>query len=340
MKRLAFMFLFCLFTTLSLSAATCTQTGFVRDGINMTAAVINPTSTVTGTVDARTCNIGVYISNVDAKIDIADISGANYFGVVVDGDSGSPSASITNSNIHDIGETPLNGTQHGVGIYFRSFFLTGSASGTISNNTFTNYQKGGIVANGQGVNVAITDNVVTGQGPVDYIAQNGIQVGYSASGSIMRNTVTGNNYTGPNNASSGGILVVGGAGYGTCPDGNVCPYTVNTRIIQNTMSGNDVGVWLSNVDASFDPPASATNIKVVNNVLSNIFLNNISGCSPPYAGVGYQAGVSDQGNNDKIITNTISGIGYSNNNNGTCGTFSIDATVTNKAKVHANAISL
>ena len=254
----------------------------------------------------------------------------------VNGDVGSPSASITNSKIHDIGEMPLNGDQHGVGIYFRSFFLTGSASGTISNDTFTNYQKGGIVANGQGVNVAITDNVVTGQGPVPYIAQNGIQVGYGASASVMRNTVTGNDYTGANNASSGGILVVGGAGYGTCPDGNPCPYTVNTRIIQNTATGNDVGVWLSNADASFNPSTSATNIKVVNNVLSNNLFSNVSGCGYP---LGYQAGVSDEGNNDKIIANSISGAGYSDTGSGDCGTFSIDTMVAARAKVHANTIA-
>jgi hypothetical protein len=38
---------------------SCTPTGFFRDGINMTAALINPTS-VTGTVNATGCNIGVY----------------------------------------------------------------------------------------------------------------------------------------------------------------------------------------------------------------------------------------------------------------------------------------
>ena len=315
--------------------AACTATGFFRDGINMTAALINPTSKVTGKIDATGCNIGVYIDGVDATIDAAEIFGANYFGVVVNGDGGSPSASITNSKIHDIGESPLNGTQHGVGIYFRSFFLTGSASGTISNDTFTNYQKGGIVANGQGVNIAITDNVVTGQGRVTYIAQNGIQVGYGASASVMRNTVTGNAYSGINNASSGGILVVGGAGYGACPDGNPCPYPVNTRIIQNTVSESDVGVYLSNLDVNFNPPATATNIKTVNNVLTNSLFSNVSGCNFP---VGYQAGVSDVGNNDKIINNSISGLGYADVNAAGCGTFSIDATFTARAKVHANTI--
>ncbi len=336
-----------LFTTPLTAQVTssCTPTGFYRDGINLTAAVINPTNAITGQIDATGCNIGVYIDKGAAIIDTAEIFGANYYGVVVNGDSGSPSASITNSNIHDIGESPLNGDQHGVGIYFRSFSITGSASGTISNDTFTNYQKGGIVANGEGVNVTITDNVVTGQGEVTYIAQNGIQVGYGANASVMRNTVTGNEYTGENNASSGGIVVVGGALYGDCPDGLSdggtvpCPYTVNTRIVQNTVRQNDVGVYLSNADAGFGLPASATNIKVVNNVLSKLDVSNISGCLYPNP---YQAGVSDVGNNDKIIANSISGSGYADNNastSTTCsGTYSIDATWTARAKVHANTI--
>jgi hypothetical protein len=150
----------------------------------------------------------------------------------------------------------------------------------------------------------------------------------------MRNTVTGNAYTGDNNASSRGIIVVGGPGYPNCPDGP-CQYTVNTRIIQNTVRESDVGVWLSNVDASFNPPASATNIKVVNNVLSNLLSTNISGCGSGE----YQAGISDVGNNDKIVTNSISGFGYANTGTAGCGTFSIDTTVAARAKVHANTIA-
>src|SRR4051812_37366334 len=40
--------------------ATCTPTGYIRDSINMTAALINPVGTVSGDVDATGCNVGVY----------------------------------------------------------------------------------------------------------------------------------------------------------------------------------------------------------------------------------------------------------------------------------------
>ena len=328
--------------TCTILAAQCTPTGFYRDGINMTALLINP-PTVTGDVDASGCNIAVYYDQSLAvpkgTIDTANIHGANYFGVLVNGDAGSVAVNITDSTITQIGETPFNGTQHGVAIYYRAFFPQGSANGTISGNTISDYQKGAIVANGRGTNVSITENIVNGLGPVPFIAQNGIQVGYGASASVMHNTVSGNSYTGDNFADSGGIIAVGGAGYGECPDGNACPYTTGTRIMDNTVLNNDVGIWLTNVDASFDPPATPTNIKAVNNMVKSDAVNNVGGFGP---NVGYQAGIADQGYNDKLINNTISGAGYDPASAGgsTPYIYSIDAdpAYTNNAKVHANSV--
>lgn len=188
------------------AGVTCTPTGFSRDGINLTAALFNPSGAVTGDVDATTCNIGVYYSG-NGTINGANIHGANYFGVVVNGGS----VDITDSSIHDIGETPFNGTQHGVAIYYA---YGSSSSGTISGNTIWNYQKGGIVANGTGTSVTITHNMVKGFGPVAFIAQNGIQVGWGAVGRVTGNTVTGNSYTGPGWSSCGLLFYQAGGGLG------------------------------------------------------------------------------------------------------------------------------
>lgn len=146
----------------------------------MTAALVNPVSPVTGLLDATTCNIGVYFGpGATGTVAGADIHGANYFGVVNDGGA----VNISNSSIHDIGETPLNGSQHGVGIYFT---YSNGGTGTISGNTISNYQKGGIVVNGIHASASIQNNTVTGQGPVAYIAQNGIQVGYGAEATVTK----------------------------------------------------------------------------------------------------------------------------------------------------------
>ncbi len=97
--------------------------------------------------------------------------------------------------------------------------------------------------------------------------------------------------------------------------------------MQNTVTENDVGVWLSQLNSDFSAPATATNNKVVNNSISKASETNFT----------YQAGVSDVGNNDKIISNTITGAGYDPATDPGV-TFSVDAdpSFTNRAKVHAN----
>jgi hypothetical protein len=95
-----------------------------------------------------------------------------------------------------------------------------------------------------------------------------------------------------------------------------------------SLSVNDVGIYVSELDENCNAPATQTNIKVVNNTLSNPAVTN---------GFIYQAGVSDQGNNDKIVANSISGAGY-DPNSVPGSTFAVDAdpAFTNRAKVHAN----
>lgn len=208
-------------------AATCYPTTFFRDGFYLTAAQIG--GDVTGTLDATGCNIGIYYNSSSGNVTTgAEIFGANYFGVVVDG----ASVNVSNSSVHNIGENPFNGTQHGVDVYY-----TNGASGTIDSNTVTKYQKGGIVVNGIGTSATVTNNTVIGLGPVDFIAQNGIQVSRGAGGVVRGNSVSGNFYTGtvgvgPNPGgqnppgweyTSGGILLYQAG---------------DVQVAQNKLSGN------------------------------------------------------------------------------------------------------
>ena len=127
----------------------------------------------------------------------ADISGANYYGVVV---NGVRSVNVTSSQIHDIGENPFNGAQHGHAI----FYING-ASGTISGNKVSDFQKNGIKVSGMTADdialstvktsATVQNNIVTGHGRIDYIAQNGILIRNGASATVMKNTVSGFNYT-------------------------------------------------------------------------------------------------------------------------------------------------
>jgi hypothetical protein len=299
-------------------AATCTHTGFIRDGIDLTAALINPPD-VSGDVDATGCEIGVYYSSgVHGHVENANVHGARYFGIVNNG----AHVDVRNSSISDIGEKPFNGTQHGVAIYWA---FGSSAKGDIEGNYIWNYQKGGIVVNGVNSSAGIRQNTVVGLGPVNFIAQNGIQAGFGADTDIKQNTVVGNSYTGAGQASSAGILVVGG----DCFGGAV---TTNTGVQGNTGLGNDVAVWFTNLDSSCNTVFQSTKNTAKNNSLVNNAVNNTTGNgSGPY-----QAGIADQGSQDVIQDNYICGPGYPASNTG--GLFAIDVTTAHDPKVKNNTI--
>jgi hypothetical protein len=157
---------------------------------------------------------------------------------------------------------------------------------------------------------------LTGQGVVHCIAQNGIQVGYGAKATVTGNTVTGNAYSAilgldppAGEASSAGILVVGGPCYGL-------PSTVGLTITKNTLTGNDVGVWLFNAAAGCNGPVTTkTNNTVKFNTISNEAVTNTNGHN---ATCGYQAGIADKGHKDLIVNNKISGFGYTPQVGGDC----------------------
>ena len=76
---------------------------------------------------------------------------------------------------------------------------------TISDNVVRDYQKTGILISGN-VDALVTRNVVQGIGPNAIIAQNGVQIGFGATGLISANQISGNDYT-PNTFFACGILI-------------------------------------------------------------------------------------------------------------------------------------
>jgi len=294
--------------------AACTPTGFMRDAINLTAALINPPGVVTGEVDATGCNIGIYYSGGTGSVQYADIHGANYFGIVNNG----ANVSISYNQVHEIGESPLNGAQHGTGIYVAT---EGAGTGNILYNTVWNYQKNGITVSGPlAHDIDIKSNNVWGQGPVDFIAQNGIEVGFGATHiTVDGNMVTGNAYTGTNNASSTGILIIGGPYYSAA-------YQINTDVTSNSSIENDIGIAMVNYDAGGNPPTTPTRNKAIQNSIWDNAVTNVSGDGSP---VGYQAGIDDTGDADVIRKNMICGPGYGPANPPPAVLLPIDTTFTN-----------
>jgi hypothetical protein len=223
----------------------CTPTGFYRDGINLTAAQIG--GDVTGTLDATGCNIGVYYDGtVPGNVTGATIFGANYYGVLVN----AAAVNVTNSTIRDIGEAPFNGSQHGVGVLYTTVDQAGtvtgpSATGTLSGNTISRYQKNGVVISGSGAAMVVDNNTVTGLGPVDYIAQNGIQISFGATAKVTRNTVTGNDYT-PSKVTACGLLIYKAGGVSASKNG------VSSLKADNNIHDNETDICNFGKGGGFD----------------------------------------------------------------------------------------
>jgi hypothetical protein len=178
------------------------------------------------------------------------------------------------------------GCQEGIGIEVRNPPLDGgggpgSTRADITNNLVALYQKGGIAILGN-VDAKISKNSTLGLQPVSFIAQNGIQVSYGASGVVQDNFCDGNYYTGANWASTG-ILIF---------------ESDSVKVHANTVIENQIGVGIEAWHWQA-PSADRTTVSA----------NEITGAEwgvtvAAYNLAGYSAG-SATANRNKISANTI-----------------------------------
>jgi len=85
-------------------------------------------------------------------------------------------------------DTNYNGCQSGLGIYVQSG-NSGTSAVTVENSSVHDYQKNGITGNEPGTTMTISSNDVTGQGATNGAAENGIQIGFGATGTVIGNLV-------------------------------------------------------------------------------------------------------------------------------------------------------
>jgi hypothetical protein len=120
------------------------------------------------------------------------------YGVRIDGGG---SALVTDNHITDIRDTPFGGCQNGVAVLVGRNSQNTYGSATVVHNLIDNYQKGGIVVDGQLAanappsHAEVAFNEVAGVGPTPVLAQNGIQVSRGAYANVHHNVVYGNVYS-------------------------------------------------------------------------------------------------------------------------------------------------
>ena len=115
----------------------------------------------------------------------------NLTGILVAG-----GANLTLSGATVTGAAPqhVNGCQYGVGVLVGvpESGSIGEASATLSDDTIAGYDKNGIAVAGAGVQAKISKVTVTGAGPTEALAQNGIGIQEGARATVADATISGN----------------------------------------------------------------------------------------------------------------------------------------------------
>jgi hypothetical protein len=180
--------------------------------------------------------------------------------------------------------------QSGTGIFVQSGG-GGVSKVEIDQCTVHDFQKNGITADEQGTVTIIRRNVVTGLGPTTGAAQNRVQIGFGAAGSIVDNVVT-NNVWAP------------------CTDISTCT-TVATNILVTQsdsveVTGNTAGISQVNIFFNGNNGAIDRNESFATNIFDGIRVHGDQ-CRVTRNHVfsGAESGIFLSGNNNVITDNAI-----------------------------------
>ncbi len=299
--------------------------GFTLDGAGNTITAVDPSGGHFLGAVVKNAGLTAHVKNLtittSGLANVCDGSGSpdnRLRGILFDGAGGS----ILDNTISDINQGSGSGCQEGNAIEVRNAPFDGTHPGTktvtISGNTVTDYQKTGIVVNGD-VAATITDNTVTGFGPVGAIAQNGIQFGFGATGILMKNTVAGSWFTGADWIASGVLVFesndvmihqnqISGSQVGVAIESwcYFAPTASENRVVRNTIDGADYGVSVHTFTFYSSCNPAVDNNKVVNNKITSS--NGDTGVSVGVFDLDIPGdGYDPVAFNNKVIRNIISG---------------------------------
>jgi len=218
---------------------------------------------------------------------ISECPPPDLFGIAFQNASGT----IAHSTVRNFKLTAAyNGCQSGTGILVQSGGGL-SSKVTIETSSIHDFQKNGITADEVGTSVVINSNTVTGVGPTTGAAQNGIQIGYGATGSITNNTVT-------NNVWSPCTAVATCTAFAT----NILVYqSDNITLTNNVVSVSQVGIFVAANNATLTGNRSSAN-----SVFDGIHFEGTSNSVKSSTVVNSsESGIYVDGNNNTIQNNTI-----------------------------------
>ena len=157
--------------------------------------------------------------------------------------------SLDTCEVKDIRNNPIDGSQHGVGVYANADDGTARTLG-LNFNTISGFQKNGVVFLGADLTANAYKNAITGAGAVSFIAQNGIQFSSSAKGSATYNNISGFSYV-PSTYTSTGMLIYGGSspislGYNVISQCQTGVYSIDApgSLSHNTITATAAGTGI------------------------------------------------------------------------------------------------
>lgn len=172
---------------------------------------------------------------VDGSTAAFNACAPEYYGVYFRNGTGT----LNTSDVRNIYHPSAGGCQGVVGVLVHS--NTGSKTVNLTSNSITNYGKNGITCNfltgATTLTCNVTGNTVTGRGPLGSgeAAQNGVQIGFGATGVVNGNTVSANSYT-PFTTVATGILL----------------YQSDVNAANNIISENQMGLYVLEGSGTFN----------------------------------------------------------------------------------------
>ena len=237
---------------------------------------------------------------VDGSNNLIASCSPNPIGIYFQNASGTVSHSAV---LNEILGTGLEGCQAGLGIFVQSG-NAGTSVVNVNNNIVQNYQKNGITGNEVGTSLTATSNTVVGEGPTTGAAENGIQIGFGATGTVGSNT-TADDIWSPDNIgdpsdAAAGILVYASSGV-----------SIKTNTVTNSQFGiavvSDPTYGTADNSTINANKVNATHIFDAIDVCSNnntVTANTLN--SSDESGIHLDSSCGGAGNNNSVSSNVIS----------------------------------
>lgn len=252
--------------------------GFTLDGDGHTITAVDPSGghfvgavVKNGGSIAHVKNLGV---TADSLSNVCDAGTDRLRGIMFEGASGS----IKNNFVDNINQG-ASGCQEGNAIEVRNAPFDGTHPDTktvkIANNKITNYQKTGIVANGD-VYAEIKHNEVGSSATQANLAANSVQFGFGGTGILEDNEIDGNQWCGPSDFVATAVLLFSAN---------------NVKVGKNDIGGNsDLGIY-----------AFGDGISIIKNEITDD--SSIADCNA----FGYDIGIGNYGTGNAIDKNEVCG---------------------------------